>query len=113
MAKIFIQKIQSSYPGITIDVFEDIETDHLLPPSQAFHLFQIVKEAVNNALRHSCCQSINLVITGKKNWKISITDDNPNRANCAQNNDINHCSTSSQDIICHNKINCDAGLNLC
>jgi signal transduction histidine kinase len=37
--KVFIQRIQPSYPAVTIDVIEKIETDHLLPPSQAFHLY--------------------------------------------------------------------------
>jgi signal transduction histidine kinase len=73
--KIFIQQIQPSYPGITIDVFESIQTDHLLPPSQAFHLFQIVKEAINNALRHSHCRCIAIKIRGDKTWKININDD--------------------------------------
>lgn len=72
--KIFIQKIQTSYPNIVIDVFENITVDPLLPPSQAFHLFQIVKEAVNNALRHSHCKTIILTIVGDQNWKVSISD---------------------------------------
>ncbi|MEI9809577.1 MAG: hypothetical protein WDO16_17855 [Bacteroidota bacterium] len=49
--KVFIQRIQPSYPDVTIDVMEKIETDHLLPPSQAFHLFQISQEAINNAIK--------------------------------------------------------------
>lgn len=72
--KIFIQKIQSSYPNITFDVFENIQTDYLLAPSQAFHLFQIVKEAVNNAVRHSQCNYLAIGIKGARIWKISISD---------------------------------------
>lgn len=72
--KIFVQRIQSSYPDITIDVFEKINTDHLLAPSQAFHLFQIMKEAINNALRHSGCNYLSVAVRGDRNWRIDITD---------------------------------------
>ena len=73
--KVFIQKIQTSYPDITIDVLEDINADHLLSPSQAFHLFQIVKEAISNALRHSSCSYLTVTIKGDKKWKINVSDD--------------------------------------
>lgn len=72
--KVFVQRIQPSYPDITFDVFENIQTDFLLAPSQAFHLFQIVKEAVNNALRHSHGNYLIIDIKGDKIWKITISD---------------------------------------
>lgn len=73
--KLFFQKISPSYPGITIDVFENITTDHLLQPSQGFQLFQIIKEAVNNALRHSNGTHISVDIKSwDKNWKLVVTD---------------------------------------
>lgn len=75
--KLFIQRIQSSYPAIKIDVLENINYDHLLPPSQAFHLFQIMKEGINNALKHSGCKQIYVIIEGSadSHWKINIADD--------------------------------------
>lgn len=72
--KIFIQRIQPSYPDVTVDVFENINADHLLAPSQAFHLFQIIKEAVNNALKHSNCTYLSINIKGDRHWKVNITD---------------------------------------
>jgi signal transduction histidine kinase len=73
--KSFIQRIQSSYPDIKIDVLEKIETDHLLPPSQAFHLFRILQEAVNNAVRHSGGRQITVSIESDETWKITVSDD--------------------------------------
>jgi signal transduction histidine kinase len=73
--KIFIQRIQYSYPSIKIDVIENIETDHLLPPSQAFHLFQILQEAINNAVRHSGGRQINVIMEGSQSWTITVSDD--------------------------------------
>lgn len=72
--KIFIQRIQSSYPGIKIDVYESISIDQTLPPSQAFHLFQILQEAINNAVRHSGGRQIDVVIESSDTWKISVSD---------------------------------------
>jgi signal transduction histidine kinase len=72
--KVFIQRIQPSYPNVTVDVLENITTDHLLPPSQAFHLFQIVQEAVNNALKHSGGNHIKVEVDGSDSWVIRISD---------------------------------------
>lgn len=72
--KIFIQKIQYSYPDVTIDVLEEIITDHILTPAQAFHLFQITMEAINNAVRHSKGRLITVIIKGDKGWSVSVND---------------------------------------
>jgi signal transduction histidine kinase len=73
--KIFIQRLQTSYPAIKMEVLESILNDHLLPPSQAFHLFQVVKESVINALKHSGCNDIVIVVEGDEHWKIIVNDD--------------------------------------
>jgi signal transduction histidine kinase len=74
--KIVIQRIQNNYPEVTIDVFENIETDHLLSPAHAFHLFQIMQEAIINALRHSGGTLINVSLetTEHEQWKIVVED---------------------------------------
>jgi signal transduction histidine kinase len=73
--KVFIQRIQPSYPGVDIDVYEDIITDHALSPSQGFHLFQTLQEAINNALKHSRCTQIGIKLEGmEKYWQVSISD---------------------------------------
>lgn len=72
--KIFIQKMQNNYPEVIFDVCENIETDYLLSPAQAFDLFQIIQEAINNALRHSEGSHINILIEAGEQWKISIED---------------------------------------
>ncbi|MEP6948985.1 MAG: ATP-binding protein [Ginsengibacter sp.] len=74
--KIVIQRIQNNYPEVTIDVCENIETDHLLSPAHAFHLFQIMQEAINNALRHSegTIITVSLGATEHKQWEIVVED---------------------------------------
>jgi signal transduction histidine kinase len=72
--KIFIQRLQPSYPGIIMEVQESIQTDHVLPALQAFHLFRIMQEAINNALKHSSCKNIIIKVAGDASWAMSVTD---------------------------------------
>jgi signal transduction histidine kinase len=73
--KIFLQKIQPNYSQVDIAIKETIVHDHTLSPSNALHLFRIMQEAVNNALRHSKCQNILIQISSSESWKICIKDD--------------------------------------
>ncbi len=73
--KAFISRIQKSYPGVETEVEEHIEVDHKLPSSQAFHLYQILQEAVSNAFRHSKGKNIRVKITAAETWCIRIIDD--------------------------------------
>ena len=73
--KVFIQRLQPSYPDVEADVKEVIKIDHLLAPSQAFHLFQSVQEAVINALKHSGGKRVTVSIEGSETWKITVEDD--------------------------------------
>lgn len=73
--KIFIQRIKPSYPSVNVDVTEKIDNDILLPPAQAFHLFNILQEAIINALKHSNCKNILVKIESEQKWCISVIDD--------------------------------------
>lgn len=73
--KSFIQRIAPSYPQVTIDVTEHINSDILLPPAHAFHLYQVTKEAIINALKHSGAKNIMVYFEAGKQWKITIADD--------------------------------------
>jgi signal transduction histidine kinase len=72
--KVFIQKLNRSYPQIQIDVKENIVTDRLLAPMQALHLFKILQEGIINALRHSSCTTIIITIESNADWTITIED---------------------------------------
>ncbi len=73
--KFFVQRIHPSYPSVMIDIKEEIVIEHVLLPMQTFHLFRIVQEAVNNALRHSGCRQIIVEIVSLDIWTVSIIDD--------------------------------------
>ena len=72
--KIFIQRQQINYPQVQIDVLEKIENDYQLASMQALHLFKILQEAILNALKHSQCNSINILFESNMHWKIIIAD---------------------------------------
>ncbi|MES2848200.1 MAG: ATP-binding protein [Bacteroidota bacterium] len=72
--KVFIQRINKSYPHVQIDVKENIETDRTLAPMQALNLFKILQEAIINALKHSGCSKVIITIESNINWKITIED---------------------------------------
>ncbi|WEK35003.1 MAG: histidine kinase [Candidatus Pseudobacter hemicellulosilyticus] len=74
--KIFIQRIQPSYPHIAINVIEAIEKDLALTPSQAFHLFRIMQEAITNSLKHGRAKEISILLESDDTVSgIRISDD--------------------------------------
>lgn len=73
--KTFISRIQKSYPGMNIEVNEKINMDYALPSSQAFHLYRILQEAVNNSLKHSKGKNIIVTISAANGWTAVVEDD--------------------------------------
>lgn len=73
--KVFLHKIQPNYPDIHVKFKEQINIDQPLSPVNAMHLYRILQEGVNNALRHSHCKNIEINIISDTSWKISILDD--------------------------------------
>ena len=72
--KLFISRIGRSYPDTRLEVTEYVEQDQQLSAAQAFHLYRVVQEGVNNALKHSGASLIYVIIESNNHWKISITD---------------------------------------
>jgi signal transduction histidine kinase len=73
--KIFLQRIQPSYPHMQLDISEEITTDHSLSASQGFHLFQTLQEAVNNALRHSGGSRVIVhIASNTAGWQVTVSD---------------------------------------
>ena len=73
--KVFLQRINASYPKINMEVLEKIQSDKVMPAAQAFHLFQIMQEGLNNAVKHSGAENIRIIIESDKLWKVTIEDD--------------------------------------
>ncbi len=73
--KVFLQKLKPNYANINISINEEIHNDIQLLPVNALHLFRIMQEAVNNALRHSGCKNVFMQILSNDAWQIIIKDD--------------------------------------
>jgi len=72
--KNFISQLRRSYPEIKIELEEHITEDKKFPSSQAFHIYRMVQEAINNALKHSKGTVILVKITADTGWKATIED---------------------------------------
>ncbi len=73
--KLVIQKVAPSHPHLKFDVLENITTDCMLPPVQAFHLFQTIQEAIINAIKHSGGSTITVSFISHHFWQVIIEDD--------------------------------------
>jgi signal transduction histidine kinase len=97
--KVFVQKLEHAYPDINILFNEEIEQDRLLSPFQALHLFRIMQEALNNALRHSKCRTVNIhLLSNEKLLEVSIADDGIGMHNVNLNgNGINNLKARAKE----------------
>ena len=73
--KNYINKISPSYPLIQFDVEEKIITQKSLASVNGLHIFRIMQETIHNAIKHSGCSSIKVIIFSDKRINISIEDD--------------------------------------
>lgn len=73
--KTFINRIQKSYPTMQIEVEEHIESDCQFHSSQAFHLYRILQETINNALKHSGAMNIKVTFKAASSWSVTVADD--------------------------------------
>lgn len=72
--KVFLNRLRPNYPNMNMRVIEDFQNDMEFQPNQAFHLFMIVQEAVNNALKHSQGNEILISLRCNESWEIRISD---------------------------------------
>mgnify|MGYP003574853787 CR=1 FL=1 len=74
--KVFARRLQPSFPDTEIQVAEDIVFDQQFSPAQAYDLFQMVQEAVTNALKHSQARHVDIFLEGtEQHWKVQVADD--------------------------------------
>ncbi len=98
--KVFMQRLQNSYPGVSLDVEEQLLTDRQLPPLQALHLFKILQEGIINALRHSGGDRVVVRISSNTGWQVSITDNGrgmPGDENGKAGNGLNNIRNRSRE----------------
>ena len=72
--KVVLQRLRANYPDVSLRVEEDLDNDVELPPIHAYHLFMIIQEAVNNALRHSGGGRVTVSFRDGYDWEVRISD---------------------------------------
>lgn len=73
--KIYIQKIVPAYPGVKVEINENIREDISFSPLQALNIFRILQEAFTNALKHSAANIIRVSFESNGGLHASISDD--------------------------------------
>jgi two-component system, NarL family, sensor kinase len=102
--KVFLNRLKLNYSHINMRVEEDILSDYEFQPNQAFHLFMIVQEAVNNALKHSRANEIVVAVNSRDSWEIRIRDNGTGMEGSIQSvgggNGLINMKQRAQDINC-------------
>lgn len=100
--KVFVNRLQPNYPRIKIEVEEDINHDVKFTPVQAYHLFCIIQEAVNNALKHSYADTIVVILYSNESWKIQIADNGKwfpfNHSDSAKGNGVFNMKERAKEV---------------
>jgi signal transduction histidine kinase len=82
--KVWAQRLMQNYPSVTYNYTEHMVDDPNLPPTKVFQLFLILKEGLNNALRHSQCSEIRIHFFSENFLRITLDDNgtgfSPNQA---------------------------------
>jgi signal transduction histidine kinase len=72
--KLWMLKLMQNYPLIKYHYNENIINDIEFTPARILNIFLMLKECVNNAVKHSNCTEIKIDFFSGFNWRISIED---------------------------------------
>lgn len=80
--------------------YELPESNYLLSPAQTLHLYRILKEAINNSIKHAQCNAINLRVEAtSKQLLLAYTDDGkglPNEQDLRKGYGLNNMKERAQ-----------------
>ena len=74
--KSYLQKQVSFYPGVEIEIIEDIRKNYDFPPTELLNMYRICQEAITNIIKHAHASKIMLEIRSDKerNYFFAISD---------------------------------------
>ena len=81
--KVWTQRLIQNYPHVKYHYSENIVDDIEFTPAKILHIFLILKECVNNALKHSECSDLVINFFSEGHWVICIEDNGKGFTNVA------------------------------
>jgi signal transduction histidine kinase len=72
--KTYVQKINTAYPNIRVEIIEDIANNLSFSSVDALNIFRILQEALTNATKHSNANEIKIYFFSDKQLLISVID---------------------------------------
>jgi signal transduction histidine kinase len=74
--KSFLQNQLTFFPGMDVEIIEDIKKDYRFQPTESLNTYRICQEALNNSVKHASASKIILKILSNdhKNYYFSIAD---------------------------------------
>lgn len=72
--KLWVKRLMVNFPHITCNFEEHIAGELEMSPQQIQHLFSILKEGFYNAVKHSHCTQIHVIIEQDNDWQFTISD---------------------------------------
>ena len=72
--KLWMLKLMQNYPHIKYHYNENIVNDIEFTPARILHIFLMLKECVNNAVKHSNCTELKIDFFSNNTWRICIED---------------------------------------
>ena len=73
--KLYARKMMESYRRVNIIFEEQLTNDAALSPAEAFNIFRIMQEALQNVLKHGAARNIVVKATSTEKFILSIRDD--------------------------------------
>lgn len=70
----FIKQVKRNFPSIRFDISGEAPADISIDSVKALHILMIIKEAVNNAIRHSGAGEVYIKGMNQAEWIIMVTD---------------------------------------
>ena len=72
--KVWMLRLMQNYPDVKYNYSENIIDDVEFAPVKILNIFLMLKECINNALKHSKCTELTIHFTSNKTWEIKIED---------------------------------------